>query len=207
MFNGKKLRVAVAGALAFAVTPLMAAEQCYDFSNMPVGTSYRIGDEVDISIGKVKIREFIKDGAVLVPTSGIDQHLEITQSQLAQDAAPEVALTLVGMQVIPRKPVKEVSMLVAQQLGVGANLPAYIEINGEKHDFAGSFTQADNKVLGDAARGRARFKADLVQDAAGPNGPSYWYRGRMGARAVSGGIETITVGGQAVRLDKVCFKR
>jgi hypothetical protein len=207
MSRGKNTRRLVCAAVALASGPLLAGEKCYDFSKMTVGTSYRIGDELDISIGKVKIREFIKNGGVLEPTSGIDQHLEITQSRLAQEASPEVSLTLVGMQVIPREPVQEVSMLVAQQLGVGGNLPAYIEINGEKHDFSGSFIQAHDKVLGNVAQGRARFKADLVQDAAGSGGPSYWHRGRMGARAVSGGIESITIGGQAVHLDQICFKR
>jgi hypothetical protein len=207
MTQGRLATGLTALALACAAATAPAAEKCYDFSKMTVGTSYRIGDEVDISIGKVRIRPFLKDGAVAQPTSGIDQHLEITQSQLAQEASPEVALTLVGLQMIPREPVQEVSMLVAQQLGVNASLPAYIEINGERHDFAGSFVQAHNKVLGNGSQGHARFKADLVQDAPTANGPSYWHRGRMGARAVDGGIETITIGAQAVHLDKICFRK
>lgn len=194
-------------ALALAGTSVLAAEKCYDFSKMEVGTSYHIGDEVDISIGKVKIRGFLKDGEVVQPTSGIDQHLEITQSQIAQERPPEVALTLVALQMIPREPVQEVSLLVAQQLGVNGDLPAWIEINGERHDFAGSFAQANNKILGNASQGHARFKAQLVQDAPGPNGPSYWHRGRLGARAVDGGIETITIGAQAAHLDQICFKK
>lgn len=207
MSKFRVLRAAVAGALTLASLPLFAGEKCYDFSRMTVGTSYRIGDEIDIGIGKVKIREFVKDGAVLVPTSGIDQHLEITQSKLAQEVAPEVALTLVGMQLIPREPVQEVTLRVAQQLGAGGNLPAYVEINGERHDFAGSFAKSDGKVLGDAAVGRARIKADVVQDAAGTAGPSYWHRGRIGVRAVSGGIRTFTIGAQAAHLDQICFRR
>jgi hypothetical protein len=194
-------------ALAGAAGSALADEKCYDFSKLAVGTSHDVNTEFDISIGKVKVREFIKNGAVLEPTSGIHQHLEVTQSRLAQGTSPEVALTMVGMQVIPNQPVQEVSMLVAQQLGLNGALPAYLEINGERHDFLGSFNQANNKVLGSAPAGRARFKADLVQDEPGENGPSYWHRGRMGARALQGGIETITIGAQAARVDQICFKR
>jgi hypothetical protein len=207
MTQGKLARGLAAVAWALAAGPALAAEKCYDFSKMTVGTSYEIGDEVDISIGKVKIRGFLKDGEVVEPTSGIHQHLEITQSQISQEKPPEVALTLVGLQMVPREPVQEVSMLVAQQLGVNSSLPAWIEINGERHDFEGSFAQANNKVLGNATQGHARFKAQLVQDAPGPNGPSYWHRGRLGARAVDGAIETITIGAQAAHLDQICFRR
>ncbi len=194
-------------AIAYLGNAVPAAEKCYDFSKMTVGTSYAIGDVVDISIGSVKIRPFLKDGEVVEPTSGINQHLEVTQSKLAQGEPPEVALTLVGLQLRPDQPVQEVSMLVAQQLGVNQNLPAFIEINGERHDFTGRFDQAHNKKLGNDAQGHALFKAQMVQDPPGQNGPSYWHRGRMGARAVDGGIDTITIGAQTVHLDKVCLRK
>lgn len=203
-----RLVPAIAGlAIAFAGGAATAAEKCYDFSKMTVGTSYAIDDIVDISIGSVKIQPFVKDGVVVQPTSGINQHLEVTQSKLALGEPPEIALTLVGLQLRPREPVQEVSMLVAQQLGVNQNLPAYIEINGERHDFNGRFDQAHNKKLGNATQGHALFKAQMTQDPAGPNGPSYWHRGRMGARAVDGGIDTLTIGAQAVHLDQICFKK
>jgi hypothetical protein len=204
----KMLPLAAVAAYCFAFQPAMAGEKCYDFSKMTVGKTYKIGDEIDISIGKVRIREFIKNGEVFKPVNDVEQSLSVSQSVLAQgESSPELAGRLVGVQLIPREPVQEISMLVAQQLGLNANLPAYVEVNGELHDFTGSFNIANNKELGDAASGRARFKAKLVQDAAGPDGPSYWHRGRMGVRAVNGGIATATFGAQIFNFDQVCFKK
>ncbi len=207
-----RLRAALGGAFLIGSAVSLAGETCYDFSGMAVGTSYGIDQEVVIEngrgerIGKVRIRKFIKDGAEFTPINGTIQQLKISQSMIAKEASPEVALTYVGMQLIPVKPVKEVTMLVAQNLGRDGSRPAYIEINGERHDFSGSFNLADEREMGNLPAGRARFKASLEQDAAGANGQSTWHRGRLGAVAVEGGIESFTIGSFAAHIDMVCFK-
>lgn len=206
MFKRKYLPGAIVAALTLCSVPAFATETCYDLSRLTVGSSYHIGDEIEFDLGKVRVRNFIKDGAVFTPVNPIDQHFEVAHSAIARGVLPEGEVIFVSMQIIPDNPVQEITLKVAQQLGITGELPALVEINGELHDFEGSFNVADSRLFGNFLTGRARFRSDLVQDAPGPNGPSYWHRGLIRARALPGdSIQTFAFGAQIMRFDDVCI--
>lgn len=193
-----------AAALAAIALSAQSAEKCYDFSRLAVGKTFRIGDEIDISIGKVHIRDFVIDGVKYAPQADT-QFLKVNQTQIAQGTSPELHIAFVNVQIIPSQPATKVTMKLAQQLGVTGQLPANLGVNGDLHDFRGSFEKVDGKHLGSSTRGRAEVKVNLVPDPSTPENPSYWHRGTLGIRALSGGIESISFGAQLMNFDNICF--
>ena len=99
-------------------------------------------------------------------------------------------------------------MKFAQQLGVTGQLPANLEVNGDRRDFRGALSQADGGEMGDATKGMAKLRVNLVADASTQDQPnSYWHRGTVEVRATSGAIESISFGAQAFNFDDVCIHR
>lgn len=182
---------------------------CFDFSKQTTGTTWTVNQEIRTGFGKVVVREFVIDGKKYTPQTDVQtQYLKVNSSQIAQGSPPELHGSLINVQIVPDKPVRGISMKFAQQLGVTGQLPANLEVNGDRHDFRGALTEANGKELGDASKGKARLRVELVADASTPEHPnSFWHRGTVEARATSGAIETISFGAQAFNFDDVCIYR
>jgi hypothetical protein len=182
---------------------------CFDFSKQTTGTTWTVNQEIRTGFGKVVVREFVIDGKKYTPQTDVQtQYLKVNSSQIAQGSPPELHGSLINVQIVPDKPVRGISMKFAQQLGVTGQLPANLEVNGDRHDFRGALTEANGKEIGDAAKGVAKLRVNLVADASTPEHPnSYWHRGTVEARATSGAIETLSFGAQAFNFDDVCIYR
>lgn len=199
MTHARKHLAIVVALSALSAGSAGAVEHCYDFSKLAVDTRYKVGDAVQIGIGTVRIRQMPRNGAPDPHPSAQNRFLSVSQQQLAQGSAPEVHGSQVAMQILASRPVRSIRMKLAQQLG-GGGLPAFLEVNGELHDFEGSFQRADGKTLG--LGGKAEMRVALVADAA----PSAWHRGTLGVRAKSGGIKTFSIGAQSFSADDICIE-
>ena len=115
--------------------------------------------------------------------------------KIAGGTAPEVYGKNVAVQMLPRAPVGKVSMKLAHQPGAGDGRAAFVEVNGERHEFNGSLAQLHGRTVGPA-----RLKVDL------PAASGNWVGGRLSATSKQG-IESFTIGAGELRLDDVCFEK
>lgn len=200
----KNSRIAAIGCLfALGAVPTFASEKCYDFDKLAVGTRWGADEQIDFDAGKVIVRRLLNNGVPMTPENEDAQFLKVSQSQIAGDTAPELAMSLVTMQIVPTEPVQEVYFKLAQQLGATGNLPAYLGVNFETHELRGSFAQSDGTTLGSPLLGEARLTVQLTPDPP----PSYWTRGWIRVRATSGDIKTFSIGSQIAHFGKVCLRR
>lgn len=181
---------------------------CYDFSKQTAGTTWGVDQEIETNFGKVVVRDFVIDGKKYTPQTDVaTQYLKVNTSQIAQGASPELHGSLVNVQIVPRKPVRGISMKFAQQLGGTGQLPANLEVNGDRHDFRGALDAANGREMGNDSQGKAKLRVVLVPDSAPEHPNSNWTRGTVEVRAVSGAIESLSFGAQAFNFDDVCIHR
>lgn len=188
--------LAIPAALALlAHASAGAAERCYPFDKLAADAQWAPGDTVPMSIGEVRVRNLPVDGDP-VATNPANVFLKVMATQkIAGGTAPEVYGKNVAVQMKPRKAVDKVSMKVAHQPGAGDGRAAFVEVNGERHEFNGSLAQLHGKTVG-----VAKLKVDL------PTTAGNWVGGRLSATSKQG-IESFTIGAGELRLDDVCFEK
>jgi hypothetical protein len=192
---------ALIAGLTLASGSAWAAEQCYDFSNIAPGTEYAIDGSVPIpiSIGEVRVRPLKFEGNEVAPASRFFRVAD-TQ-QIAGGAAPEMQGKNVSLQMIPSQPAKRITLKFSHQPGAAGERVANVEVNGEKHEWRGSFSKLDGKKLGQG-NGATRFK---VRQETVAN--SNWVSGELRLEGKSENIASFTIGAAELRLDDVCFEK
>lgn len=188
------LTLATALALtAGLAAPASAAEQCYDFSRLKLGTTYHIGDTVDAQHATITFRPYKMNGNEV---GGAANFAEVQQAQIAGGTAPEMGMKTLAFQLQPKQPVKQVRMRLAQNMTpTGGFGVANFEVNGEQHESPNGFAAADGRRLGGA-----QISANLVNNAGN------WHVGTLQIRARPGGtIDSVTIGGHTWRVDNVCL--
>lgn len=188
------------GALCTASVASHAVEHCFDFSRMPVGTVYQVGDEYVDALLRVEMRDFFVDGVAVARAPGI-KVVSIENTAQALGTAPEVHTYLMNARVIPNVPVRKVTMKIAQNVGEYDKTHFNIGVNGELRHIVGALTPLDNQLMGDTG-GTARVRVTLTAD---PD-PSDWHRGTLSLTAESGLIHKFGFGGQILNVDDVCLE-
>lgn len=195
------VRGAVAALALFSLPPLAAqAATCYAFDQQVAGTSWPVdaSQAVPISIGQVRIRPLVLDGAEVAPgkrffrVAPADQHI-------AGGRAPEMQGKNVAVQIEPNPAARRISLRFSHQPGPELGRAAMVEVNGVRHDWRGSFASLDGKVVGNGAKA-----ARLAVESA-PAGDSLWHSGRLRVTAVER-LESFTLGAGELRLDDVCVE-
>jgi hypothetical protein len=105
-------------------------------------------------------------------------------------------------QVVPNKPVKRVTLDIAEASSGGAAPHANIEVNGEKHEVTGGLASINGKVIGKAPAGSAAIVVNLAPSTGGN-----WNVGTLELHATKGKIESFAFGGLQVFVDNVCFTK
>jgi hypothetical protein len=174
-----------------------AKRDCFDFSALTPGTRYALGDTVKAQHALITIRDYLGTGAP--PES---RGVWITNTKLAGGTAPELRTYLMNAQVVPNKPVKKVTLNIAEASSGGAAPHANIEVNGEKHEVTGGLATINGKVIGKSPAGNAAIVVNLAPATAGN-----WNVGTLELHATKGKIESFAFGGLQVFIDNVCFSK
>jgi len=194
----------VAGlVVALAGAPAVADAACYDFGRLAADASWGVDGSVTIGIGEVRIRPLMINGQPFVADKPDKQFLRVQHQQIAGGTRPELYGSQVAMQIVPSQRVRELRMRFAHQPGPDGKRPAFIEVNGEKHDFEGLFSKVNGRTMGQGTAWRAEARADLAPSGA----DSLWHAGTLAVRSTQGGIEQVTIGAQFFRVDDVCVER
>lgn len=193
--------LSVAAAALLALAPAHAGTTCHHFDNQVPGSSWAVdpGAAVPISIGRFRVRPLKLDGVVVAPASSFFKVADAGQ-KIAGGAAPEMYGKNVALQIEPTPGVKAIRMKVSHQPGPDRQRAAFVEVNGERHDWRGSFAQLDGRTIGPAAH-PARLDAEFA-----PVNDSLWHSGRLRVRSQDG-IRSVTLGAAEPRLDDVCVER
>jgi hypothetical protein len=194
------LLLALVGALG--ADAAFTGEQCYDFSAIAPGTEYAVdgGTPIPISIGEVRVRPLRLDGNEVAPNNRFFKVAPEDQ-KIAGGAAPEMYGKNVALQMKPNSPVKQITLKFSHQPGPARNRAAFVEVNGTRHEWRGSFAKLNDKVVGQGPDA-ARFN---VREAA--VGSSNWVSGELRLMAKDEAIQTFTLGAAELRIDDVCFER
>lgn len=174
-----------------------AKRDCFDFSAMTPGTRYGIGDTVKAAHALITIRDYLGTGA---PAES--RGVWIADTKLAGGTAPELRTYLMNAQVVPNKPVKKVTLNIAEASSGGAAPHANIEVNGEKHEVTGGLATINGKVIGKSPAGNAAITVNLAPATSGN-----WNVGTLELHATKGKIESFGFGGLQVFVDNVCFTK
>lgn len=179
--------LSVAAAALLALAPAHAGTTCHHFDNQVPGSSWAVdpGAAVPISIGRFRVRPLKLDGVVVAPASSFFKVADAGQ-KIAGGAAPEMYGKNVALQIEPTPGARQRA--------------AFVEVNGERHDWRGSFAQLDGRTIGPAAH-PARLDAEFA-----PVNDSLWHSGRLRVRSQDG-IRSVTLGAAEPRLDDVCVER
>lgn len=196
----KLAALAHVATLAVMASSAHAVEHCYDFSLMPVGTVYRLGDVHVGNLLQVVMRDFFVDGVAVAQSDA--NRVSVNNTALALGAAPEIHTYLLNAQIIPNAPVSKVTMQIAQNVGASGNAKANLGVNGELREFSGPLSLADGKKMGKPGMGEVEVSVSLTPDG----GDSYWHRGTLTLTALSGLIEKVTIGAQGGNIDNACFE-
>jgi len=73
-----------------------------------------------------------------------------------------------------------------------------VEVNGERHEFAGSLQQLDGRVLGAPAAARLKVRLPVADGA--------YDVGQLVVESQAG-IRSFSIGAAELHLDDVCFER
>lgn len=188
----RTLSIAAALAAVGAASPVVAQVKCYDFSGLPVGSKYHIGDTVNARHSTITFQPYTNNGN---PVGGAVNFAEAMQSKIAGGAPPEMAMKTLTVNIVPIQPVTRVRMRLAQNMTpTGGFGISNFEVNGEKHEGP-SFDSANGKRLGGA---------EFSTSFSNPGGN--WYVGTFQLRAQPGGeIKSFSIGGHTWRLDELCM--
>ncbi len=190
-----------AAAALLALAPAHAETTCYDFGNQVPGASWAVdpGVAVPISIGQFRVRPLKLDGVVVAPASSFFKVADAGQ-KIAGGAAPEMYGKNVALQIEPAPGAKAIWMKVSHQPGPNQQRAAFVEVNGTRHDWRGSFAALDGRTFAGGGH-PAKFNVEVA-----PANDSLWHSGRLRVRSQDG-IRSFTLGAAELRLDDVCIER
>lgn len=198
-FNKTSLTVAIAALTSFNANAGQTPDKCYDFSNMSENASYTVGDVIETDFATINIKEYTVNGA---PVEASNRRAEAIRADMAGGASPELNLYVVALNVVPKKPVSKITTQIAQSIAANGNYAdAGIGVNKRGYKSLTGFSDMNGKVLGTAAKGKAKISTNILPVGNGGN----WHRGTLEFRAVQGSIESIRLGGHAWRIDNMCF--
>lgn len=190
--------LSIAVLVAAAVSPALAAQRCFHFDKLAEGSSWTVGDSVDMgNIGEVRVRDLLAAGTP-VADNPANKFLKLSAAATAGGTSPEVYGKNVAVQMIPKEPASTISMKVSHQPGAEGARAAFVEVNGERHEFNGSLAQLNGKTIGGASK--AKLKVDL------PTTSGNFVSGRLKAESRDG-IRSFTIGAMELHLDDVCLER
>jgi hypothetical protein len=191
---------ALASVVAAFSAPSFAKYDCYDFSGLAPGTRYTVGDVVNARHSTVSIRQyFFASGN---PSTADERGVNVTTSKIAGGAPPELGLYLVSAQVQPHKPIQKLRVKLAQSISqTGGFAHANIEVNGERHHSPNGFAGMNGRTIGQPAKGRVSIVSSMAPHAGN------WQNGTLELTAVSGGIESVTLGAHTWHMDDYCIGR
>ena len=122
-------------------------------------------------------------------------------------------ITSIVAQVVPQKPVREVTLKYAENPGHTGRHDINFGVNGQRRVWHGRLARLDGAVMGDRRHG-GKVKVSVTANRAG-NG-SYWVRGTLKLQALpdrpipgrQNGIAAFEIG-EATQLfvDEVCITR
>ena len=186
--------IAAAVAAIAATAPAAAQYQCYDFSGLPVGTKYNIGDTVNANHATITFRSYHMNGN---PVGGAANFAEAQQAKIAGGAPPEMGMKTLTVQIVPNQPITRMRVKLAQSITpTGGFGTSNFEVNGERHEGP-SFASANGKRLGGA-----EFTANFA------NNSGNWHVGTVELHAKPGGeIKSFSIGGHTWRLDDMCIAK
>lgn len=198
-----QLRHAAAALALLALAPVQArtTTTCYHFDGQAAGASWPVdsAQAVPVSIGEVRIRPLVLDGAEVAPANRFFRVAPGGQ-RIAGGSAPEMQGKNIAVQIVPRPGAGSVSLKLSHQPGPELGRAVMVEVNGARHDWRGSFASLNERAL-DGAGGAASFEVDVV-----PVGDSLWHSGWLRVTSTQG-IESLTIGAAELRLDDVCIER
>ncbi len=188
------LAIMLSGGAAVSTT-VGAKEQCYDFSQLTVGTDWNIGQTVDARHATIAFRPYKMAGAQV---GGAVNIAKAQQSKIAGGVPPEMDLKTITVQVTPKQPVTRLRVRLAQNMTpTGGFGTANFEVNGRLHEVTEGFAGIDGRVLGGA-----EFRASFSNPSAN------WHVGVLELRAHPGEeITSFSIGGHTWRMDDMCLDR
>jgi hypothetical protein len=190
--------------LAMVIHDAQAAQQCYDFGNLPLNVQHNVGDFLSTGTIDVQVKDFYLTSGV--PYGALGQLAEVVDKNIAGGASrPELWTYLTTMQVTPRLPVTKVTMYFAESTSP-YNLPiANLEVNGDMRVYNGlaqALPQAHLDRFGTASTGRA----DVAVNWTPPPVNTKFNHGTLEITALPGEyIHTFSFGGDDHYFDDVCL--
>lgn len=139
---------AVLGAMAFAFSGSLAhaGQECYDFSDLPVGSQYIKEATVDAKHSRATLKQFFVSENQ--PSQQASQVAEVVSSNIPGGGAPSLKLYSINVQLTPTTPVQEVRLRYAENTG-GAYIQNF-EVNGQKRVLQGGLSQLHQTTTGNA---------------------------------------------------------
>ena len=205
---GRTLGILGVFACVLSASVVQAGTKCYDFSKPEVGTTYSIGQTLDLKHSTINVRRLVnKDG----PASNDTAVAEIHAGNLPQGGAPSLRMNSIVAQVVPNKLVKKMTLKFAQNLGSDPSKRLVnFGVNGDRRAFNGSLEQMNGKVLGKADQGG---KVKVSVSATPDGGDSFWVRGTVTLTPTKGlplpmkGIKKFSFGASSqLFIDDVCIE-
>lgn len=195
-----RLSASPGAALLLAVLALPAAAKggpvCYGFDRQPEGAQWTVDDTIPIQdLGRVEVRQLLVDGK---PYGADTRFLRRVDNSIPGGSTPAMYAKNVVLRLLPKAPVTRISMRVAQQPGAAGVRPATVEVNGERHEFAGSLEQLDGRVIGTPATARLKVRLPVADGA--------FEVGQLVVESKAG-IRSFSIGAAELHLDDICFER
>lgn len=175
-----------------------AQYECYNFDDLDPAASYTVGDVIDTKHATITIKQYFTNG---IPAAADVRGAKSSLSLIAGGTPPELLVTLVSVNVVPKQAVTRVRTRLAQNISQdGAFANANIEVNREKHESPNGFAGMDGKKIGRPNKGRALITSDVAPTS------NNWHAGTLTLEAKPGQtIESFTLGGHTWRIDDMCF--
>ncbi len=175
---------------------------CDDPDASLVGSLYNVGESVSI-IGETAEVVYLRtaSGEQVINDANF---VEISPSRLAGNDGIELHLNNAGIQINFNQPAKAVFMSIAQNTGpYNKALISNLGINGEDIQMLNGFASTDGLVLGKNAIGQVIVSTNLTSPE--PQVPAIWISDLITFSAESGAIESISIAGQQLNIDDICF--
>ena len=195
------LLVSAVAAATLGSGPARAGETCYGFSGLQDGRVFAIGETFQAEHLQMHVRHYLRDGS---PQNPDGHFIKVQSTALAGSTASEKSeLYIYGatMQIVPRQPVAQISLRLAENKGNQLGKHANVQINGRVHEVAGGLRDLDGRELGDGSGGLFRATVKLRPPQAG----SDWTHGTLQLRALSGQIASFAIGSTPMVVDDVCL--
>ncbi len=193
---GRTLGILGVFTCVLSVSVAQAGTKCYDFSGPEVGTKYEKDQKLDTRYATINLQHFRTTNG---PSTFGVQEAEISDYDHAQGGAPSLRMTSIVSQIVPKKPVKKITLKYAENTG-GAYQQNF-GVNGERRVLEGGLAQINKQTFG-----KRRFGGPAqVLVTSEPHGN--FVRGTVEVNAIRGGsIKYIAFGGSSqLFIDNVCM--